>query len=119
MMEIDELLFARNLKRLMKKRKMSNRVLSAYTKICTSTIECYRLGKSFPTSPKIQLIAKALGVEVSELFKEESTKTLADERTRAIEDCKEVVRRVWIEGYLLPTIAQKIYGGLEKLKEQK
>lgn len=47
MMEIDEMLFAKNLKRLMKKTKMSNRVLSAYTKICTSTIECYRLGKGF------------------------------------------------------------------------
>lgn len=70
MMEIDEMLFARNLKRLMKKTKMSNRVLSAYTKICTSTIECYRLGKAFPTSPKIQLIAKALDVDISELFRE-------------------------------------------------
>lgn len=36
---------------------------------------------------------------------------------RAIEDCKEVVRRLWIEGYLLPTIASKIYGELDKLKE--
>lgn len=70
MMEIDEMLFAKNLKRLMKKTKMSNRVLSAYTKICTSTIECYRLGKAFPTSPKIQLIAKALEVDVAELFRE-------------------------------------------------
>lgn len=40
-----------------------------------------------------------------------------DIRENAIEDCKEVVRQLWIKGYLLPTIAGKIYGDLDKLKE--
>lgn len=42
-----------------------------------------------------------------------------DERTKAIEECKEVVRQHWINGTVARRIAEEIYGDLEKLKEQK
>lgn len=40
----------------------------------------------------------------------------AEEREKAIEECKEVVRRHWINGTVAHRIAEEIYEDLEDLK---
>lgn len=71
MIEVDKSLYGKNLKRLMRKRSMSNDRLYDLTGISKNSINCYRQGKVFPTSVKIQIIAKALRFDVGEFFKEE------------------------------------------------
>lgn len=53
----------------------------------------------------------------SDYWNEYLEKVLADERNKAIEDCKEVVRQHWINGTVAHRIAEEIYGDLDKLKE--
>lgn len=71
MIEVDTSLYGKNLKRLMWKRDMTTERLYELTGISTNSIYLYREGKTFPTSTKIQVIAKALGFEVGEFFREE------------------------------------------------
>lgn len=62
--------YAKNLKRLMRKRSMSNERLHDMTGISRNSICCYKSGKVEPTVSKILLIAKALRFDVGEFFKE-------------------------------------------------
>lgn len=74
MIEVDKSLYGKNLKRLMAKRSMSLERLYELTGISQNSITCYRQGKVFPTSVKIQIIAKALRFDVGEFFKEQEQK---------------------------------------------
>lgn len=55
----------------------------------------------------------------SDAWNDYLAKVIADARTDAIEECKEVVRQHWINGTVAHRIAEEIYGDLEKLKEAK
>lgn len=56
---------------------------------------------------------------VAEEYEAAISQARADERAKTIEDCKEVVFQYWKNETIPYWIADKLYGDLEKLKEQK
>lgn len=68
--EFDYNIVARNLSMLMHKKSMTDAQLSKITGLGKTTIGYYRRGNVFPTSKALQHLAKGLGVEVGDFFKE-------------------------------------------------
>lgn len=65
----DYSIFGKNLKRIMKYKRMDRTELSDKSGLSKNIISGYRTGRVYPTSRAIQDIAEALNVEVGELFK--------------------------------------------------
>lgn len=70
MIEVDKTVYGKNLIRLMRKRSMSVERLHEMTGISSNSITCYRQCRVYPTSQKIQIIAKALRFDAGEFFKD-------------------------------------------------
>lgn len=68
--EFDYGIVGRNLSMIMNKKAITNSKLSEITGVGKNTIGYYRRGNVFPTSKALQRLAKGLGVEVGEFFKE-------------------------------------------------